>query len=85
MHCGLVQLDGRYCKMECLKNSNIYCHQFFPEWCQEYNNRIPDISLLQKDIDTFMEKFDSEASRKALKEKDAMQEDEEGWTTVTKR
>jgi len=40
---------------------------------------------LQKDIDTFMEKFDHEASRKALQEKEAMQEDEEGWVTVTKR
>lgn len=57
----------------------------FSEWCQEYNNRIPDISLLQKEIDTFMEKFDDEAHRKALKEKEMMQEDEEGWITVTKR
>ena len=57
----------------------------FPEWCQEYNNRIPDINVLQKDIDTFMEKFDRETSRKALQEKEAMQEDEEGWIMVTKR
>ncbi|GFG32983.1 hypothetical protein Cfor_09874 [Coptotermes formosanus] len=55
------------------------------KWCQEYNNRIPDMSLLQKDIDTFMEKFDHEASKKALQEKEAMQEDEEGWIMVTKR
>jgi len=40
---------------------------------------------LQKDIDTFMEKFDHEASRKALQEKEAMQENEEGWIMVTKR
>jgi hypothetical protein len=32
-----------------------------------------------------MEKFDDEAHRKALKEKEMMQEDEEGWITVTKR
>jgi hypothetical protein len=32
-----------------------------------------------------MEKFDSESSRRVLKEKEAMQEDDEGWTTVTKR
>ncbi|XP_069701614.1 ribosomal RNA-processing protein 7 homolog A isoform X2 [Periplaneta americana] len=55
------------------------------KWCQEYNKRIPDISLLRKDIDTFMEKFDKEASRKAVSEKEAMEEDEEGWITVTKR
>lgn len=40
---------------------------------------------MQKDIDTFMEKFDHEASRKALQEKEAMQEDEDGWIMVTKR
>lgn len=66
----------------CTEKTPITCG--LQKWCQEYNNRIPDISLLQKDIDTFMEKFDSETSRKALKEKEAMQ-DEEGWTTVTKR
>ena len=32
-----------------------------------------------------MEKFDRETSRKALQEKEAMQEDEEGWIMVTKR
>jgi hypothetical protein len=32
-----------------------------------------------------MERYDSEASRKVLKEKEMMQEDEEGWITVTKR
>jgi hypothetical protein len=68
-----------------LTNSNIPFPEFFPEWCKEYNNKIPDTSLLQKEIDTFMEKFDSEAHRKALKEKEMMQVDEEGWVTVTKR
>lgn len=32
-----------------------------------------------------MEKFDHEASTKALHEREAMQEDEEGWIMVTKR
>jgi hypothetical protein len=32
-----------------------------------------------------MEKFDHEASRKSLEEKEAMQEDEAGWIMVTKR
>ncbi|XP_021937758.1 ribosomal RNA-processing protein 7 homolog A isoform X2 [Zootermopsis nevadensis] len=67
----------------CTKETPILCG--LQKWCQEYNNRIPDISLLQKEIDTFMEKFDDEAHRKALKEKEMMQEDEEGWITVTKR
>jgi hypothetical protein len=74
-----------YQKMKFLTNSNISFPEFFPEWCHEYNNRIPDISLLQKEIDIFMENFDDEAHGKALKEKEMMQEDEEGWITVTKR
>ncbi|PSN32634.1 Ribosomal RNA-processing protein 7 A [Blattella germanica] len=55
------------------------------KWCQEYNKRIPDVSLLQKDIDAFMEKYDAEVNQKAQKEKETMEEDEDGWITVTKK
>ncbi|KAJ9589122.1 hypothetical protein L9F63_017581 [Diploptera punctata] len=55
------------------------------KWCKEYNERIPDVSLLKKDIDNFMEKYDNEESENAQKEKETMEEDDEGWVTITKR
>ncbi|XP_063221180.1 ribosomal RNA-processing protein 7 homolog A [Bacillus rossius redtenbacheri] len=65
------------------KKSPIICG--VRKWCEEYNARIPDPEAVQKDIDQFMEKFDLNAAKEAELEKQAMEEDNEGWVTVTKR
>jgi hypothetical protein len=70
-----------------MDKDNIFYHfmWFVLEWCKQYNDRIPNTDHLKKDIDTFMEKYDAEVSEKAEREKKAMEEDEEGWVTVTKK
>ncbi|XP_067009215.2 ribosomal RNA-processing protein 7 homolog A [Anabrus simplex] len=55
------------------------------KWYEEYNSRIVDPNSMQKEIDMFMEKFDAEERKKAQQEKEAMEEDNEGWVTVTKK
>ncbi|KAJ8895677.1 hypothetical protein PR048_001013 [Dryococelus australis] len=55
------------------------------KWCEEYNAVIPDPEAVQKDIDQFMEKFDLDVAKQVEMEKQAMEGNEEGWMTVTKR
>ncbi|XP_067129576.1 ribosomal RNA-processing protein 7 homolog A [Centruroides vittatus] len=55
------------------------------KWCTEYNNNIPNIEELQKEIDVYMQQYDE----KVEKEKQEAIEmegvaDEEGWITVSK-
>ncbi|XP_047119030.1 ribosomal RNA-processing protein 7 homolog A [Schistocerca piceifrons] len=55
------------------------------KWCSEYNMRIPDVDAMQKEIDDFMEKFDHKVAENARLEKQAMEEDDDGWITVTRK
>lgn len=57
----------------------------FPEWCVDYNSRIPNVIEMQKDVDQFMAKYDKSVALKLAKDKEAGEEDEDGWVTVTKR
>lgn len=53
------------------------------EWCLQYNQRIPDVSAMQAEVDEHMKDFDGrEATRLAA---ESQEPDDEGWTTVTKR
>lgn len=53
------------------------------KYIREYNQTIVDPAVLQKEIDTFMLKFDAEEEEKRnAKEQEV---DEEGWTVVTKK
>nr|CAD7606884.1 unnamed protein product [Timema genevievae] len=55
------------------------------EWCKEYNTRIVDPELLQKDIEGFMKSYDRKANENDARDKQAMEEDNEGWITVTNK
>lgn len=57
----------------------------WPEWCKEYNEKIPDPGELQKEINTFMEKYDSQEESRVAAEKQLVDPDDEGWVTVTRR
>nr|CAD7464213.1 unnamed protein product [Timema tahoe] len=55
------------------------------KWCKQYNTRIVDPELLQKDIDGFMKTYDQKANENDARDKQAMEEDNEGWITVTNK
>ncbi|XP_075224922.1 ribosomal RNA-processing protein 7 homolog A isoform X2 [Lycorma delicatula] len=57
----------------------------FKKWCIEYNNRIPDPELMQKEIDEFMEIYDKQEENRTADEKAKADPDDEGWVTVTRR
>lgn len=54
------------------------------KYIREYNNSICDHAKLQKEVNTFMIRFDKEEKAREIKEK-KQKEDEEGWTVVTKK
>ncbi|XP_013772328.1 ribosomal RNA-processing protein 7 homolog A-like [Limulus polyphemus] len=55
------------------------------KWCQEYNDKVPDIKALKEEIDTYMSDFDKivEGEKNQAKQMEGVP-DEEGWITVTK-
>ncbi|XP_076310269.1 ribosomal RNA-processing protein 7 homolog A [Tachypleus tridentatus] len=55
------------------------------KWCQEYNDKVPNLTALKEEIDTYMSEFDKkvEEEKKQAKEMEGVP-DEEGWITVTK-
>jgi len=52
------------------------------KWVKQYRDRYPDVSLVQKEADEYMTKFDAGELQKKSELKDAMEPDEEGWVTV---
>ncbi|XP_050546914.1 ribosomal RNA-processing protein 7 homolog A [Daktulosphaira vitifoliae] len=54
-------------------------------WCHLYNDNIISPTDVQKEIDTFMLEYDKKIEERVHAEKEADEEDVEGWKTVTKR
>ncbi|CAH0381701.1 unnamed protein product [Bemisia tabaci] len=55
------------------------------KWCQEYNDRIPNIVELQYEVDAFITDFDEKCREERLRQKQLMEADGEGWVTVTRK
>lgn len=58
---------------------------FCSEWCNDYNNRLIDPKDIQGEIDSYMEEYDRKVEEEEKRLKEATQEDDEGWVTVTKK
>jgi len=52
------------------------------KWAKSYRDRYPDTTLVQKEADAYMAKFDAEELEKKNNMKDANEPDEDGWVTV---
>ncbi|KAK3914889.1 Ribosomal RNA-processing protein 7-like protein A [Frankliniella fusca] len=55
------------------------------KWCEDYNSKIPNVKEMQEDIDKYMAVYDKKVLLQLAKDKEAGEEDEDGWVTVTKR
>uniref|UniRef100_A0A1L8DR48 Hipothetical protein n=1 Tax=Nyssomyia neivai TaxID=330878 RepID=A0A1L8DR48_9DIPT len=55
-----------------------------PRWITEYKAQYPNPEELQKEITTFMDTFDRQ-EKKADQEAKKQTEDDDGWTTVTRK
>jgi len=60
------------------------CSFYFSEYVEEYNRNIVNTEEMEKEIEQYMAAYDAEEVERKNKEKEAGEEDEEGWITVTK-
>lgn len=54
------------------------------KWVQEYNSSRVDPKILHQEINNFMVSYDKRTEEQKKQEQNAGEEDDEGWTTVTK-
>ncbi|KAF8776787.1 ribosomal RNA-processing protein 7 homolog A-like [Argiope bruennichi] len=54
------------------------------KWIQQYNDSFVDQKLLQEEIRTFLQEFDSKSEEEKKKERELGGPDDEGWITVSK-
>ncbi|KAG8331735.1 ribosomal RNA-processing protein 7 homolog A [Homalodisca vitripennis] len=66
-----------------LSSESAYVEVGIRKWSREYNERIPQVSALQAEVDSFMELYDKKEA--AQREAEGQEVDDEGWVTVTKR
>lgn len=52
------------------------------KWIKQYADRYPDASLVQKESDEYMRKFDEKEKLEKEALSDALQPDEDGWVTI---
>lgn len=50
-----------------------------------YNDNIIDTKKVQHEIDTYMAQYDKVSAERVKVEKELVDEDEDGWKTVTKK
>ncbi|XP_022191951.2 ribosomal RNA-processing protein 7 homolog A [Nilaparvata lugens] len=55
------------------------------KWLEEYNDSIPNVDEMLKDINDYVGNYDMKESENKEKEKALGEADEDGWVTVTKR
>ncbi|KAJ1523025.1 hypothetical protein ONE63_002156 [Megalurothrips usitatus] len=55
------------------------------KWMEEYNSKIPNVEMMQSEIDKFMADYDKKVAAQIANDKEAGEEDADGWITVTKR
>lgn len=67
----------------CSEENDLKCG--LSKWVQEYNNSVPIIPKLKKEIDNFMMAYDKKKALESKTVKALEEEDEEGWITVTKK
>uniref|UniRef100_A0A1B6FFG9 RRM domain-containing protein n=1 Tax=Cuerna arida TaxID=1464854 RepID=A0A1B6FFG9_9HEMI len=66
-----------------LSPSSAYVETGTRKWSKEYNERIPKVSELQAEVDSYMELYDKREAAK--REAENQEVDDDGWVTVTKR
>ncbi|VVC32323.1 Ribosomal RNA-processing protein 7,Rrp7A, RNA recognition motif,RNA recognition motif domain [Cinara cedri] len=54
-------------------------------WCKNYNGNIIDSKAVQSEIDVYMAQYDKMTSERVKVEKELIDEDEDGWKTITKK
>ncbi|KAL1128848.1 hypothetical protein AAG570_013382, partial [Ranatra chinensis] len=55
------------------------------KWCQEYNKRAVNVQSMMGEINLYMEDYDRKIEEEETRMKQALEPDEEGWITVTKK